>query len=450
MAGYFPGALIADRTALELEPAADGSVCVVSPRGAEIELPGVVLRPRRGAVPQPDDLPFMNRGLYLSSRARAYLDNLRPSRTRRGRIPRTLLRVEVEDHFEKLMASAGLEACNRLRDDARRVANGIDRAAELSQLDRIIGTIMGTRTARLSAPTARAHGRPYDRERIALFEELFRTLRQAPSRSKQPASRDGIGNATLAFFDAYFSNYIEGTEFEVGEAADIVFEGRIPRQRPGDAHDILGVWQVVSDTSEMRRVPESVDEMIDILRTRHSTVFAGRPEKTPGGFKTRSNRAGPIVFVAPEAILGTFDRGFEIYRGLDSPSHRAVFVHFLVSEIHPFEDGNGRLARIMMNAELVSENEERIVIPTVYRGNYIAAQRALSSGNTTEALVRTLDFAWRWTSSIRWELLDSTEDQLRECYAFENEPAADRKRVRLQIPRSPGRSARSRPRPGRF
>lgn len=50
----------------------------------------------------------------------------------------------------------------------------------------------------------------------------------------------------------HFSNYIEGTEFEVEEAAEIVFKGRIPRERPADAHDILGVWRVVSDQSEMR------------------------------------------------------------------------------------------------------------------------------------------------------------------------------------------------------
>lgn len=29
--------------------------------------------------------------------------------------------------------------------------------------------------------------------------------------------------ANLSFFEAYFSNFIEGTEFEVEEAADIVF-----------------------------------------------------------------------------------------------------------------------------------------------------------------------------------------------------------------------------------
>ena len=74
VSGYFPGALVADRTALELEPASDGSVCLVSERGADVELPGVVLRPRRGAPPQEDDRPFMNSGLYLSSQARAFLE----------------------------------------------------------------------------------------------------------------------------------------------------------------------------------------------------------------------------------------------------------------------------------------------------------------------------------------------------------------------------------------
>src|SRR6266481_3506318 len=44
VAGYFPGALIADRTALENAPAQDGSVCLVAQGGNDIKLPGLVLR----------------------------------------------------------------------------------------------------------------------------------------------------------------------------------------------------------------------------------------------------------------------------------------------------------------------------------------------------------------------------------------------------------------------
>ncbi|GAI76162.1 unnamed protein product, partial [marine sediment metagenome] len=33
-------------------------------------------------------------------------------------------------------------------------------------------------------------------------------------------------------------------------------------------------------------------------------------------------------------------------------------IMFVISEIHPFLDGNGRIARVMMNAELVKETKK--------------------------------------------------------------------------------------------
>ena len=45
VAAYFPGALIADRTALENKPATDGSVCLIANSTRDKILPGLVLRP---------------------------------------------------------------------------------------------------------------------------------------------------------------------------------------------------------------------------------------------------------------------------------------------------------------------------------------------------------------------------------------------------------------------
>ncbi|REG82489.1 Fic/DOC family protein [Algoriphagus antarcticus] len=39
---------------------------------------------------------------------------------------------------------------------------------------------------------------------------------------------------------------------------------------------------------------------------------------------------------------------------------------FLVSEVHPFLDGNGRIARVMMNAELVRENQAKKVLSPLF------------------------------------------------------------------------------------
>ena len=155
------------------------------------------------------------------------------------------------------------------------VAEALGRMQQWAEFNQIVGALAGTREAKLTAPAAqaRARGQAYDPERALLFESLYAALQQNPAAARSPAPRDGIGSATLAFFEACFSNYIEGTEFEVEEAANIVFRGHIPHQRLADAHDILGVWRIVSDPSEMRRAPKTPDELIEILRDRHAIAM---------------------------------------------------------------------------------------------------------------------------------------------------------------------------------
>ncbi len=107
---------------------------------------------------------------------------------------------------------------------------------------------------------------------------------------------------------------------------------------------------------------------------------------------------------------------------------------FLVSEVHPFADGIGRVARVMMNAELVAGAEERIVIPTVFRGNYLAALRALSRTGRPEPLVRVLDYAQRWTRALDWSSLAAAERELESCNAFLDSDEAETMGKRLRMP----------------
>src|SRR3546814_11909524 len=101
--------------------------------------------------------------------------------------------------------------------------------------------------------------------------------------------RTAAGNANLAFFEAYFSNFIEGTEFSVEEAEDIVFRGVIPQERPEDAHDILGTYRVVSDMGAMTTLPAGFEEFLELLRRRHAAIMDGRPAQTPGPFTKKPN-----------------------------------------------------------------------------------------------------------------------------------------------------------------
>ena len=168
----------------------------------------------------------------------------------------------------------------------------------------------------------------------------------------------------------------------------------------------------------MARTASGAQAFGELLRDRHARMMQGRPETGPGRFRTVEIRAGGTVFVAPGLVEGTLERGVELLRSLETAFQRAVFTKFLVAEVHPFADGNGRVARVMMNAELVAAGEERIVIPTAFRNNYLSALWALSRNGRPEALVLVLDYAQRWTRAIDWREIKSTERQLEACHAF--------------------------------
>ena len=57
------------------------------------------------------------------------------------------------------------------------------------------------------------------------FERLHRELRSTAPVIRPTAERTPQGRSSLAFFEAYFSNFIEGTEFEVSEAAETIIPG---------------------------------------------------------------------------------------------------------------------------------------------------------------------------------------------------------------------------------
>lgn len=425
----FPGTVVGYRTALEGKPSPEGTVNVVGAYDRITKLPGMRIRQIKGAGPLEGDTRFMG-SLWLASRARAFLETLRPSRaTDAG--PRGLPRKEIERRIERLIRVSGEEEANALRDHARRIAPALGAESEFEALNDIMGAILGSQSASLtaSAAIARGAGEPYDTDRLNRFQQLHAALlvwTETPRRAL-PHTTAAFENA--AFVDAYFSNYIEGTEFGVDEARAIVFEGRIPDRRPADAHDIIGTYRIAASREEMGRSvadPQyDFTDFLTILQRRHEVIMGGRPEDNPGEFKTQANYAANTEFVAPDLVLGTLRRGYELFRSLQSPFGRAVFMMFLVAEVHPFADGNGRIARIMTNAELVAEDRTRIIIPTVYREDYVLSLRGLTRQGRTEGLLRMMDRAQDLVSRVDFQDLDSALSVLRAANAFE-EPSEAR------------------------
>jgi len=388
VAKLFPGALISHRTALEFKPTPGGEIWLTSTTNRVVSYPGLRLRFVRGPGPLPDDPRFLT--LRSSSRARAFLENLaiaRPS-SRTRPVPA----ADLEQRLEQILHLEGETALGALRDRARQIADQLGWQLAYRRLDALIGAFLGTRTGEVTSEIGRARvaGEPFDPACVARLQVLFGELhgRPLPVVAERFDTPDHVRNK--AFFESYFSNYIEGTTFEIEEAAQIVFERAIPAARPADAHDILGTFRLVSDPVEMRTTPRDLDQLLQLLQSRHRTLMAQRPEAEPGAFKHRPNRAGDTHFVDPAYLRGTLRRGTALYLELRPGLPRAIFLMFLVSDVHPFVDGNGRIARVMMNAELVAAGQSTIIIPTIYRDDYLQALRALTRQRRPDPVISAL------------------------------------------------------------
>lgn len=388
-----------------------------SNRRRTVAMLGLEIRALPGIGPQQGDYPFL--GLTMASVPRALLENLAPSR-RRGTGPaRTVGPEDVEAKLDRICSQEGEEHLNRIRDQARTLAPILALTKEFQKLDGIIGMLLGTRKAHLVSKVAkaRAAGRPYDPACVLRLTTLRKHLDSVALPARPDTSAEPSARTAISFIEAYFSNYIEGTRFPVKQARRIVFDNE-QVDRPEDGHDVSSTYAQLVGLGA--RLPSSLaaNQLIEEIKARHADLMSVRPSKSPGEFKKGTNVAGNTTFVAPSYVVGTLEAGVDILNGITHPFGRAAFLHFLLTDVHPFADGNGRISRIMMTKELVGSGFSRVVVPTVYREDYVGALRALSRRNDPGPSVRALDFCQRVTAAAAAADIDAAIEVWASTFAF--------------------------------
>lgn len=415
----FPYAVLSHRSAFEYKPTASGDIYLTYTYTRNIVLPGITVHLLQGPAGEDDDSPFIE-GLFVSKQERAFLENLQPAyHTKSG--SKCLSRNEIEDRLEKILRINGEDALNALRDKAKVVANRLGMQSEYETLSALISAMLNTKPTKiLSSPLAiaRAFGEPYDPQRVGLFQTLFSALAQDTFPHYLDVNQDTNSYRNFAFFESYFSNYIEGTEFTIEDAQQIIETGLPLPARHEDSHDILGTFYICSNKAEMSRIPGSADELLEMLQARHRLMMAARTSIAPGEWKMQNNRAGETYFVDYNLVKGTLKKGFKFYQALREPFARAMMMLFMVSEVHPFNDGNGRISRIMMNAELTHAGEAKIIIPTVFRDDYILTLRRLTRQGDPNPIIRAMQRAHLFSSQLDATNISSTIKYLQSCNAF--------------------------------
>lgn len=418
-----PGAVVSHLSALRGGVTPNEEITLSHPVrfNTSISLPGVTAVIMQGPGALPGDMPLGDTRLYWSSRPRMLLENLARSR---GARPRTAGKTGVEEKLVEILNAAGKPALNRIRDDARGLAEALDARKEFDTLNEMAGALLGSYAlGKLTTPAGvlAAKGTPADAERLGRLRRLADHLRTAPLPDFPDVASEDPARTNFAFLESYFSNYVEGTKFSIEEAKGIALHNEIVPNRPKDSHDILGVFKLVLHPHFRSSLPPP-NGILDGLCERHKIMLERRPEIVPGEFKTKTNYAGQTKFVEPGFVRGTLLEGAKLATGVPEGLARAIFYAFLVSDIHPFIDGNGRVSRLVMNSELSRMGRCRVIIPTLFHEQYVNAQRALTRNNDPVPLARSMYRVAEWTTLFEYHDLKQVVLDMTKANAFEEDP----------------------------
>lgn len=417
-----PGGVISHLSAMTSGLQPDGTLTLSHPTQYRktISLPSLTIVLIQGPGPLAGDMALGSTGLYWAGRARKVLENL-------GRkAPSKVGRDEIEHHVIAILEASGEKALNQLRDEAAALAEPLGKHDEVGTLRAIIGALLGTHgRGELRTKDGRllAKGIPVDRERMSRFEVLANALRGTALPNIASTLSRGTPRHNFAFVESYFSNYVEGTKFDIEEARDIVLNNRVVESRPKDSHDILGVFRLATTPPYRNSPPVAGEDFLIGLETWHADMLRERPEVNPGKPKVQVNYAGTTKFVDPGMVRGTLDEGSKLALSVPEGFARAVYYAFLVSEVHPFEDGNGRLSRLVMNAELTRVGLNRIIVPTLFHPQYVDCARVLTRSDDPKGFIAALTKMAHWCSQFDYGNLNALIAALRQTNALEESPA---------------------------
>ncbi len=223
-------------------------------------------------------------------------------------------------------------------------------------------------------------------------------LKRSQLDALRPLSPEALASLD-AWYDVeltYTSNAIEGNTLTRQETALVIEKGLTVRGKPLKDHqeavDHVDALKLVRAMAEPGRATTEQD-VCDIHR-----VVVGTTMKSEAGEYSQHQRriAGSMVVLpAPHKLprlMAEFGEG--LAAATPSPE-TAIEAHLRLVSIHPFSDGNGRTARLLMNLLLMRAGYPPIVIRPEDRIDYIEAieKSQLGRGDQeyNEFMLRRLD-----------------------------------------------------------
>ena len=183
--------------------------------------------------------------------------------------------------------------------------------------------------------------------------------------------------ALRTFYDVeltHTSTAIEGNTLTARETAELIEHGITVGGKPINDH--LEVLDHQAALDWMRELADSGTPLGEgtVIELHRRVVLRSRPE-IAGCYSTPRRRISGSAVVFPNPVkLPAPMREFGDWLALAAPSPmRAFEAHLRLVSIHPFADGNGRTARLLMNLILLRAGYPPVAVRPAGRTAYLAA-----------------------------------------------------------------------------
>lgn len=195
----------------------------------------------------------------------------------------------------------------------------------------------------------------------------------------------------------YNSNHIEGNTLTYGQTILLLIHGKVDGNAPMHDYEEMkahhAALEFVKQTAiakEKRPLTESFIRQVHLMMLKEDyviyenregqqiqyTIHAGKYKTRPNSVQTQTGEV--FEYASPEetpALMADLIAWYNTAEteGKLSPLELASIFHYRYIRIHPFEDGNGRIARLMVNYILALHGYPMIVVHTEDKTNYLSA-----------------------------------------------------------------------------
>ena len=178
----------------------------------------------------------------------------------------------------------------------------------------------------------------------------------------------------------YNSNAIEGNSLSLEETR-IVLEGiAIGGKSLKEHFEVINHAKAFDFIKDLAENKEPLSE--NLICQIHSFILKNINDKEAGKYRHSLVSVGGFIAAQPYLIRPQMENLIKKYHSLElHPILKASYAHLEFVRIHPFIDGNGRTARLLINLELLKNGYEALNILYNDRMQYYAAIREYSNDN---------------------------------------------------------------------